>query len=427
MVLPAVIPEDKREALEKVGTAEIVVGIPSYNHAETIGSVAEAVQAGLEQHFPSVKSLIIHSDGGSTDGTPERVVEAMAGKDSLLQVPYPAYPAQKLSTPYHGIPGKEYALLTFFQLSQQLGAKACVVVSPDQQGITPDWVASLAHPILEKSFDLASPCYLRSSYDGAITTGIVYPCLRALYGKRIRDPLGDDWGFSQRFMTHALNQDAWDREATRLGIEIWAVTEAICGGFSICEVRLGPRIHSAREQASDASDVLSQVIGSLFTAMESKAGPWQRTRHSAAVPVLGEYRREAEAPGPVEVERMTAAFRLGYHTLREIWGMLLPPATMLEVKKLANRAEEDFRLADGVWARIVYDFALGHRLRVINRDHLLRSLTPLYLGWLASFILQTRDAGPQEIENRVESLCLAYEAQKPYLISRWRWPDRFNP
>jgi len=27
----------------------------------------------------------------------------------------------------------------------------------------------------------------------------------------------------------------------------------------------------------------------------------------------------------------------------------------------------------------------------------------------------------------VQQLSMVYEAQKPYLISRWRWPDRFNP
>jgi len=28
---------------------------------------------------------------------------------------------------------------------------------------------------------------------------------------------------------------------------------------------------------------------------------------------------------------------------------------------------------------------------------------------------------------RIERLCEVFEAEKPYLISRWRWPDRFAP
>jgi hypothetical protein len=75
----------------------------------------------------------------------------------------------------------------------------------------------------------------------------------------------------------------------------------------------------------------------------------------------------------------------------------------------------------------VYDFALGYRLHVMNRSHLLRALTPLYLGWLASFVREMGAASSQDVERRVQQLSLVYEAQKPYLISRWRWPDRFNP
>jgi hypothetical protein len=60
------------------------------------------------------------------------------------------------------------------------------------------------------------------------------------------------------------------------------------------------------------------------------------------------------------------------------------------------------------------------------RDHLLRSLTPLYTGWLASFVLQMERASLAQIEERVEQVCLAFEAEKRYLISRWRWPERLR-
>lgn len=83
-------------------------------------------------------------------------------------------------------------------------------------------------------------------------------------------------------------------------------------------------------------------------------------------------------------------------------------------------------MPDEVWARTIYDFALGYRLRVIDRNHLLRAMTPIYLGWLASFVNEMRDR-PERVEERLEALCLVFEAQKRYLISRWRWPDRFRP
>jgi hypothetical protein len=124
---------------------------------------------------------------------------------------------------------------------------------------------------------------------------------------------------------------------------------------------------------------------------------------------------------------MVDSFALGYRNLREIWAIALSPATMLDLKRICQTAPERFQFPDETWVRVVCDFALGYHLRILNRDQLLRALTPLYLGWVASFVIQMNDAGPDEVERRVEQLCLTYEAQKPYLISRWRWPDRFSP
>jgi hypothetical protein len=106
--------------------------------------------------------------------------------------------------------------------------------------------------------------------------------------------------------------------------------------------------------------------------------------------------------------------------------MILPPSTLVELRRLA-RQEAGFRMPDEIWARIVYDFALSFRLRTINRDQMLRALTPIYLGWVASYALELENATPEAIEQRLERLCAAYETTKSYLISRWRWPDRFNP
>ena len=107
--------------------------------------------------------------------------------------------------------------------------------------------------------------------------------------------------------------------------------------------------------------------------------------------------------------------------------MVLPPATVIELKRLSRQAENEFRFPAELWARIVYDFAVAHRLRLIGRDHLLRALTPLYMGCIASVILNTLASDNSQTENQIEQICMAYETQKPYLISRWRWPDRFTP
>ena len=82
---------------------------------------------------------------------------------------------------------------------------------------------------------------------------------------------------------------------------------------------------------------------------------------------------------------------------------------------------------DELWARIVYDFAVAHFAKTMERRQLLASMTPLYLGWVASFVAEVGALDGAAAEARIESLCAAFEREKRYLIARWRWPDTFNP
>lgn len=61
--------KEVQEQLDLIKTADIVVGIPSFNNARTIGHVVRAVQAGLAKYFPDRKSVLVNSDGGSHNRT----------------------------------------------------------------------------------------------------------------------------------------------------------------------------------------------------------------------------------------------------------------------------------------------------------------------------------------------------------------------
>ena len=145
------------------------------------------------------------------------------------------------------------------------------------------------------------------------------------------------------------------------------------------------------------------------------------------MPLIGQDFRQTPDPPAIDVQPMIDSFRLGFLNVQGVWGEVLPPATLLELKRMAAQPDATFRFADALWARTVYDFALAYRMRVMDSNHLLQAMTPLYLGWLASYILQVRDAGTPEVEQYVETLCRNFETQKGYFIARWRWPDKFNP
>ncbi len=135
--------------VDEVKSADILVGIPSYNNARTIGHVVRAVQAGLAKYFPDRKAVLVNSDGGSTDGTMEVVRnEVIEDFEFDPAVSHRAEPPFKLATPYHGIPGKGSAFRTIFEIARSLKAKACAVVDSDLRSITPEWMELLVKPVL---------------------------------------------------------------------------------------------------------------------------------------------------------------------------------------------------------------------------------------------------------------------------------------
>jgi glucosylglycerate synthase len=402
------------------GTTAIVVGVPSCNHAATVASVLRAAQAGLGESFGGQSSLLVSADAGSSDGTREQV-RGLRAEIPLLRELCPADGAG--GTASSGVETRELRMI--LELAHAVRARACLVLDASLTSMGADWVERLVRPILDEQFDIVAPCPARHKLDGAISNGIVYPLTRALYGKRVRQPLGSVFALSGRLVERFLARRVWDIEVSALSADARALSEAMCGEFAVCQAFLGPAEHAASGSSLDLSSILATVLGSVFDEMNHNVAFWQKVRGSEPVRWFGTPVEIAGDPPPVDTHKMWESFRLGCRTLQDVWSMVLPPATLLALKYLAR--DDAAALADDLWARIVYDFALGYRLHVMNRGHLLRALTPLYLGWLAGFVREMAAAPSQDVERRVQQLSMVYEAQKPYLISRWRWPDRFNP
>jgi glucosylglycerate synthase len=134
-----------------------------------------------------------------------------------------------------------------------------------------------------------------------------------------------------------------------------------------------------------------------------------------------------DGPAGVDIAPLVDRLRLGLRELDGIWGLVLPPASRFALRRAATAAPASVRIDDALWARVVYDFAVAHSTRAVERTQLLRSMTPLYLGWVAGFVNEVGALDGPATEARVEQLCLAFEQEKRYLIGRWRWPDNFNP
>jgi hypothetical protein len=412
---PAVV-----ERLREVGTAELVVGIPSYDNARTIGHVVRAVAAGLAKHFPGRGAVIVNSDGGSRDGTPQVVASAELGSPQAILARHPLGPVHRILTPYHGVPGKGSALRTIFAIAERLGARACAVVDSDLRSITPEWVELLLGPVAEHGFDYVAPLYLRHKYDGTITNSIVYPLTRSLYGREVRQPIGGEFGFSGRLASHYLARPVWESDVARFGIDVWMTTTALADGFRVCESFLGAKIHDPKDPGADLAAMLVQVVSAVFDLMETHHDRWAAVTGAEAVPLFGFPHGVGLEPVSVNVGRMVGIFDQGVRDLAEVWSRALEPATLREVAALAGVGEQELRFPDPLWVRVVHDFAIAYRRRVLPRDQLLRSLVPLYLGRTASFVLATRESDAAEVEAAIAALAEEFVRQKPDLRERWR-------
>ncbi|HEY4485905.1 MAG TPA: glycosyl transferase family 2 [Nitrospiria bacterium] len=416
------IREEIKSQIGQIGRADILVGIPSYNNHRTIGHVVRAISAGLAKYFPDAGAVLVNSDGGSSDGTPQAVAEAGVDLQSIL-VAHRVNVPHKITTPYHGIPGKGSAFRLIFDIARELGVKACAVVDSDLRSITPEWIELLVRPVLREGYDYVSPYYLRHKYDGTITNSIVYPLTRALYGKQIRQPIGGDFGFSGELAAYFLEQDVWGTDVARYGIDIWMTTTVLARRLKICQSFLGAKIHDPKDPGADLSAMLVQVVGSLFSLMERHFDEWKEPAPSEPVPLFGFQYAVGLEPVAVKVDGMVKAFELGLNEFMPLWEGVLSEGVLDELRRIHSNPSAH-RLPDEVWVRIIHDFALAYHHQLMSRDHLLRSLTPLYLGRVASFILETQESTHQAAEDKIEGLCRVFEADKPYLVGRWNQPPK---
>jgi glycosyltransferase involved in cell wall biosynthesis len=340
--------------------------------------------------------VLVNSDGGSKDGTVD-VVENTAIEDlQSIHLHHRIEPSFKITTPYHGIPGKGSAFRTIFEIAEALNVKACAVVDSDLRSITPEWIELLVKPVIEDGFDYG-----------------------ALYGKRVRQPIGGDFGFSGELAKFYLAKDVWESDVAKYGIDIWMTTTAIANKYKVCQSFLGAKIHDAKDPGSDLSAMLFQVVGAAFDLMEIYSDVWKKEGGSEQVANFGFRYTVGLEPIMVNTNKMIERFKLGVKELLKLWKEFLSPDIIDFLSKAESQHEDSFSFPDEIWVEIIYSFALAAHKKLFNREHLLKSLTPLYIGWTASFVKEVRESDAEEVESKIEELCRIYENKKSFLIENW--------
>ena len=381
-----------RDGLARVGVADLLIGIPSYNNAATVGHVARTVAAGLRTHFPDATPVIVNADGGSKDGTSDVVARSTGDVPTITGA-------------YVGPPGKGSAFRAIFEVATELRVGACAVVDSDLRSITPEWIERLISPIRDGTADYVTPLYARHKFDGTITNNVAYPLTRALYGLRLRQPIGGEFGFSPVLARDFLdgtalgNADVWSTDVARFGIDIYMTTTALVTGRRVVQAFLGAKIHDPKDPGADLAPMFTEVTSTLFRLAIANGRKWLDVRGSKATAIVGTI-------DPVEPEAENASVDI----LRQKYaaGRLEHQATWNEV--LTRPLPE--RIDDAAWARIVFDFLRASKTRPADIDRYVGALVPLYFARVASFIEEAKDLDTDDAEQLVEKQAVAFEVLK---------------
>jgi hypothetical protein len=416
-----------QEQLGDRGKVEVLIGIPTFNNAKTVEPVLTAVKDGLSKVCPQASVLVVNADAGSQDGTQAAIKQAV-GPDTptafvqhLAGDSFPG-PISLRALSESGVPGREHAFRTFFKIAEELEVKACVVIDGNVRSLSSDWMEVLLRPVVEKAVDYVAPLFRRTRYEGSLTNCIIYPLSRALYGKQMRYQSGGGYGFSGKLASLYLTKNVWEGEAARYGIDSWLTTVAVAEGCEVSQGFLGTKVHDTRLTGIELSILLAQAVGALFHLMEEYQEVWEGRAGSSPVPQFGPPYEPGPEGGVVNVERMVRGFQQGLRDLLPIWEIILSPETLAGILALGLLEAEEFRFPEALWAQTIFDFALAYHEKALHREHLLKSLTPLYLGQTASLVLGSREGSPEDVERAIETLCKKFESMKPFLTQRWRFP-----
>ena len=409
MTYKTALQDEARQRLAEIGQADILVGIPSYNNADTIGHVVRTAAEGMVKHFPDMKPVLINSDGGSPDGT----------RQVVLNTPVPQG-VEVIATEYQGIPGKGSAFRAIFEIAKALGVKACVVVDSDLKSITPEWIELLAGPIVKEGYGYVTPFYVRHKYDGTITNNICYPMTRMLYGLDIRQPIGGDFGFSGDMLAHYLGQDVWETDVARFGIDIWMTTTAINAGARVCQTHLGAKIHDAKDPAAALGPMFRQVVGTLFGMMAKYEANWKAATGSQPTPIYGEPKELEPEPVPVTLSAMIEKLRAGREAWGEVWSRVLSVENRAVLEAILAQPDDAYKFTAEQWAPIVFDFAVAYNRSGLDEDAVIDSMTPLYYGRTAGLVVESQGMDSAAFEREViQAQARTFEELKPRLIERW--------
>lgn len=411
MFVDTALRNDAQRRVREIGAADIVVGIPTYKNARTISDIMEAAAEGLIRYFPDSSSVIVVSDGMSTD---ETVQVAQA-------TPIPE-PVEKIVTLYQGLSGKGSAIRAVFEIALGLNAQAVVLMDADLRSVTPAWIEALAGPVMADEYDFVTPYYSRHPNEVAINDLLGYPLIQALYGTNMRHPLGGEVALSGKLVRFLTDKDVWETDVARFGIHIWMTTLAIAEGWRLAQAALGTKTHDYKDPTVGFEPKFLQVAGTMFRLMTIYRRTWPAVAGVRPLPICGDLQIEEPEAIPSGLDSIWDAFNKGLSRFWDLWPTILTPENWDGVRQNLHQTGEwsyQLDMSPELWTRVVYDFAVVYNKGEGDPDKVVTALLPFYYARKANLIQQAADWDYDTYDRHIHEQAQLFLQLKPYLIERW--------
>jgi hypothetical protein len=246
---------------------------------------------------------------------------------------------------------------------------------------------------------------------------------RALYGRRVRQPIGGDFGFSGKLAKVYLESKTWNDSVANFGIDIWMTTLAINQKIQICQSFMGrPKIHRTKDPGTHLGPMFRQVVGTIFDMMKDFESFWVKVKYSRPTAIYGFGLGEVEMPPKVEVNSDNLYNKLheGFKEYGDLWKEVLTNDVYVKLMEILDMGIREFNFPTDLWARVLFDMAVAFNVEATDRDQMMDSLIPLYFGRTLSFVKRTKNMTIKQAEEAIEEDCLTFEMTKPYLLNRWK-------
>jgi len=366
--------------------AEIVIGIPSFNEADTISNVVRQVDQGLIKYFSNKSAVIINVDNNSPDNTKEAFLNTETKTPKI-------YISTKI---------------------KELGANAAMVVDADLKSITPEWVKCFIGSIFQ-GYDFLSPIYYRHKYDASITNHLCYPLVYGLLGFDIRQPIGGDMAFSKRMVEYWLQQE-WEEKVKQYGIDIFMTLNAIKYGGKLGQVDLVAKIH--KPSAPKLGPMFLAVAGTLFSFLSKNKDLWQKEVEIVQPPLACKV--DYQTPSQELIlddkqieENSISEFQACYQNIK--------PLISQEIRVLLEKMflkEKSLKIDANLWSKIVYEMLYIYQTNPENREEIIKFLRALYFGRVSSFVREVKEKNQEEAEIIIQKQAQQFFKTRGLLITR---------